>query len=44
LASPSTESRPPAEQVSRPRGAAPGYRGSVLEVDDDGDGVRIVLE
>ena len=35
----------PAEQVSRVREALrSGYRGSVLEVDDDGDGVRIVLE
>jgi hypothetical protein len=35
----------PAEQVSRVREALrSGYRGSVLEVDDDGDGVRIVLD
>jgi hypothetical protein len=35
----------PAEHVSRVREALrSGYRGSVLEVDDDGDGVRIVLE
>lgn len=35
----------PAEHVSRVREALrTGYRGSVLEVDDDGDGVRIVLE
>ncbi len=35
----------PAEHVSRVREALlSGYRGTVLEVDDDGDGVRIVLE
>ncbi len=35
----------PAEHVSRVREALlSGYRGSVLEVDDDGDGVRIILE
>jgi SHOCT-like domain len=35
----------PAEHVARIREALRnGYRGSVLEVDDDGDGVRIVLE
>ncbi len=35
----------PAEQVTRVREALlSGYRGSVLEVDDEGDGVRIVLE
>jgi len=33
------------DQVSRVREALnTGYRGSLLEVDDDGDGVRIVLE
>jgi hypothetical protein len=35
----------PPEHVARVREALrSGYRGSVLEVDDDGDGVRIVLE
>jgi hypothetical protein len=35
----------PADQVTRVRDAlASGYRGSILEVDDEGDGVRIVLE
>ena len=35
----------PTEQVMRVREAMrSGYRGSILEVDDDGDGVRIVLE
>jgi hypothetical protein len=35
----------PAEHVSRVREALlSGYRGTVLEVDDDGDGVRIWLE
>ncbi len=35
----------PADQVTRVREALrTGYRGSILEVDDDGDGVRIVLE
>ena len=35
----------PADQVSRVREALrTGYRGAILEVDDDGDGVRIVLE
>ncbi len=33
------------EQVTRVREALnSGFRGSLLEVDDDGDGVRIVLE
>jgi hypothetical protein len=35
----------PAEHVSRVRELLQsGFRGSVVEVDDDGDGVRIVLE
>jgi hypothetical protein len=35
----------PAEHVARVREALlSGYRGTVLEVDDDGDGVRIWLE
>ncbi len=35
----------PADQAARVREALQsGYRGSILEVDDDGDGVRIVLE
>jgi hypothetical protein len=35
----------PADQVTRVREALrTGYRGSILEVDDDGNGVRIVLE
>jgi hypothetical protein len=35
----------PADQAARVRDAlASGYRGSILEVDDEGDGVRIVLE
>ncbi len=35
----------PADQAARVREALQsGYRGSILEVDDEGDGVRIVLE
>ena len=35
----------PADQVTRVREALrTGYRGAILEVDDEGDGVRIVLE
>ncbi|HEY4189318.1 MAG TPA: hypothetical protein VGM28_02770 [Candidatus Limnocylindrales bacterium] len=35
----------PADQAARVRDALQsGYRGSILEVDDDGDGVRIALE